>query len=225
MTWKEPERKELGLRDLMKGNLETAEFNSLALDRANPKVLYAGAWSNSEPGNSIFKTVDGGKNWKPAGKGVPTEDVRLLLSPAPGTVYALVGDRELYRSADGAATWSPVAGGWGEIKVRTIAADPATAGRLYVATDKGFHRSGDGGKTWSAVALEEDVEAVVVSASGTAYAGTFHGVFKSTDGGATWTNVSAALPNRDVRALAIGGAPPRLYAGIAAGSVWSIELP
>jgi hypothetical protein len=66
---------------------------------------------------------------------------------------------------------------------------------------------------------------VVVSAAGAAFAGSFRGVFASRDGGATWTAMKPVPPHPDVRALAIGGAPPRLYAGTAGGSVYSTELP
>jgi photosystem II stability/assembly factor-like uncharacterized protein len=226
MTWREAEMKEPGLREMMKGNLESAQFNSLAQDPANPKVLWAGSWSNDQPGYAVFKTVDGGKTWKPSGKGLPSEAVRLLVTAAPaGTLYALSGESDVYRSSDGGASWTAAKGGWGSEKVRAIAADPGASRPVYVATEKHLYRRADAGSSWSPVRLEEDVEAVVVAPGGAAYAGTFHGVFKSADGGATWTGTSAGLPNTDVRALAIGGSPPRLYAGIAGGSVWSIELP
>jgi photosystem II stability/assembly factor-like uncharacterized protein len=224
-TWRELEKKEIGLRDMMKGNMETEQFNSLALDPANPKIIWAGSWSNDQPGYAVFKSIDGGKTWKPSGKGLPAEAVKLLVAAAPGTLYALSGTSDLYRSSDGGGSWSAAKGAWGSDEVRTIAADPASPGRVYVAGKEHLYRSTDSGASWTAVKLEEDVESVVVSPQGVAYAGAFHGVFKSADGGDTWTAVGAGLPNSDVRALAIGGSPPRLYAGIAGGSVWSTELP
>ena len=70
------------------------------------------------------------------------------------------------------------------------------------------------------------MEAVAVSSSGKVFCGTFHGVFASADGGSTWAAMNDGLINTDVRALAIGGGnSPRLYAGLAAGSVYSTELP
>jgi photosystem II stability/assembly factor-like uncharacterized protein len=152
--------------------------------------------------------------------------VKLLVAAAPaGTLYALSGSSDVYRSSDGGGSWSAAKGGWGSEEVRTIVADPTAPGRVYVASKEHLYRSADSGASWTQVRLDEDVESIVVSSQGVAYAGAFHGVFKSADGGQTWTPVSADLPNTDVRALAIGGSPPRLYAGIAGGSVWSTELP
>jgi hypothetical protein len=49
-------------------------------------------------------------------------------------------------------------------------------------------------------------------------------VFVSSDGGDKWTAMNDGLLNTDVRALAIGGgSAPRLYAGVAGGSVHSTE--
>jgi photosystem II stability/assembly factor-like uncharacterized protein len=226
MSWREPERKEPSLRQMMKGNLESEQFNSLAQDPANPKVMWAGAWSNDEPGYAVFKTVDGGKTWKPSGKGLPAEAVKQLVTATPaGTLYAWSGDADLYRTSDGGASWTAAKGGWGDEKLRGFATDSTSPGRIYALTEKHLYRSTDGAGSWAPVKLDEDVEALVVSANGVAYAGTFHGVFKSADGGATWSKAAEGLLNTDVRALAIGGAPARLYAGIAGGSVWSIELP
>ncbi len=71
------------------------------------------------------------------------------------------------------------------------------------------------------------MDAVVVSPrDGQVFAGSFHGVFRSSDGGTTWAAMNHQLPITDVRCLAIeGGSPGRLYAGMAGGSIYSIELP
>ena len=224
MTWKAVERKELGMREMMKGEMEQEQFNALVQDAANPKILWAGAWSNSEPGKTVYKTVDGGKTWKPSGKGLPGDDVKILLASPPSSLFAFIGDDGFFKSSDGGATWSAASGPGA--KVRSIVVDPSSPGRLFAATEKGLYRSADLGSSWSAVVVEKDgdVEAVVASASGRVFAGTFHGVFESKDGGSTWAPFAPGLPNTDVRALAIGNAPSRLYAGIAGGSVWSIEL-
>ena len=228
--WEEMKTKEPSLRDMMKGNLELVQFRSLAQDLGDPKVLYAGSWSNDAPGNAVFKTTDGGKGWKSAGKGLPGGDsVTLLRSAAPGVVFALIKDHDLFRSGDGGGSWTAAGAGLPDGTIRGLAIDPSNPARLYAASEKGLFRSTDNGKSWAKVGggLEQaDVEAVTVAADGRAFAGTFGGVFQSADGGGGWTAMNDGLVNVDVRALAISGAAPaRLYAGIAGGSVWSTELP
>ena len=225
------EKKEPSMRDLMKGNLASAEFRSLAQDPGNPKIFYAGSWSNDEPGQAVWRTVDGAKTWKPAGQGLPPdEDVKRLRSAAPGVVYAVV-DKALFRTDDGGAKWTAIGAGLpADTELREIALDPTQPARLFVATEKGLYLSGDSGATFqkakSALA-EEDVEAVAVAPDGRAFAGSFRGVFASSDAGATWTAISEGLRHKDVRALAVGGPAGglRLWAGTAGGGVFSTPLP
>lgn len=224
------EKKEPSMRDLMKGNLASAQFRSLAQDPGNPSILYAGSWSNDDPGQAVWKSVDAGKSFKAAGSGLPGEDVTLLRAAAPGVVYAVVG-KALYRTDDGGAKWVAAGGGLpSAIDLREVCLDPTQPTRLFVATEKGLFLSSDSGasfeKAGSAV-TEEDVEAVAVAPDGRLYAGSWRGVFTSRDAGATWTSMSDSLPHRDVRALAVGGAPgsPRLWVGTAGGGVFSTPLP
>lgn len=226
--WTAYAQKEPSMRDLMRGNLATPEFNSLAQDAGNPRVLYAGAWSGNDPGQSVWRSIDGGKTWKPAGAGLPEESVQRLLSTAADSVLAIVDREQLWRTTGGGGSWSRVGGGLPDAELRELAADPRDPSRVFIATKEGLYRSTDGGASFGKLGgplAEEDVEAVVVAPDGTAFAGTFHGVFRSADGGETWSAASDGLPNTDVRALAVGGAPARLWAGIAGGSVWSLALP
>ena len=112
--------------------------------------------------------------------------------------------------------------------MRDVAVDPATPTRLYAASEQGLFRSTDGGETFLLVGgalAGEDVEAVVVAPDGRAFAGSFHGVFASRDGGETWQKMNDGLLQTDVRELAIGGTPTRLWAGTAGNGVWSTDLP
>ena len=85
---------------------------------------------------------------------------------------------------------------------------------------RGFRAEGD-----RLVRREGGLTIAVDPATSAVYVGTFHGVFRSADQGKSWTAMRDGLLNQDVRALVIGGAPPRLWAGTAGGSVYSIELP
>ena len=224
-SWSRVEVKGPGMKEMLKGKLAEPQFRSLAQDPGDPKVLYAGSWSSREPGTAVFRTTDGGKKWQPAGTGIAASKVDLLRAVSPGTLFAACGDDGLFRTTDGGKSWSRVRPG----EVKDVAIDPKEPSRLFAATKKGLFRSADDGATWSRVSQglkEDEIEAVVVGPDGTAWAGAFDGVFRSADGGTTWQPASEGLANTDVRALAIsGGSAPRLWAGLAGGSVVSTELP
>jgi photosystem II stability/assembly factor-like uncharacterized protein len=205
------------------------EFNSLAQDREDPDVLYAGIWSSlmKKPGQAIFRSSDHGERWVESGTGVPLEEITMLRAGKQGAVYAMTGSGGLYRSSDRGESWSAASSSLPFSEPRDLVVDPVRPGVLYVPTEKGLFRSDDKGSTWSNATegLESnDVEAVAVGAEGRIFIGTFTGVLLSTDGGTTWEPFGEGLPNTDVRALALDQAdPPRLYVGTAGGSVFSIQ--
>jgi photosystem II stability/assembly factor-like uncharacterized protein len=221
-SWQKVEVPEPGMRDMIRGKIEGPNFRSLAQDAGDPKVFYAGGhWSKDMGGVAVNRSKDGGRKWEPAGAGI-TGDVTLLRAAAPNIVFAATKDG-VFRTADGGKSWSSVRPG----EIKDLAVDPSHPERLFVVAKGGVYRSADNGATWNNVAQAikggDDAEAVVVSPSGKVFCGTFHGVFVSADGGSTWTAMNDGLLNTDVRALSAGGG--RLYAGIAAGSVYSTELP
>ncbi len=227
-SWVEVEQKQPSMREMMRSTTSSAQFASLVQDPRDPKVLYAGAWSNRDAGHAVYKTSDGGKKWVPAGTGLPTEHVTFLAGEAPGTVFAVIEGRRVFRTTDGGGSWTAAGSGLPDEKIRCLEVDPTDPSRVFVATDKGFFRSTDAGGSWSAVAggvEKEDVEAVTVDpASGRVWIGTFNGLFVSDDGGSSWREDHEGLPLRDIRALAVAGQPARLWVGFAGGSVVSRPL-
>jgi hypothetical protein len=148
---------------------------------ADPDRLYA-SQSSSWFGQQIQRSDDGGRTWAPMGNlfaydgtpgthlwydGTPHpwEFARVWhLEPSltdPDTVYAGVQDAALFRSTDGARTWSEVAGlrghpsssawqpGAGGMCLHTILLDPVDPRRMFVAISAaGAFRTDDGGGTW-----------------------------------------------------------------------------
>ena len=105
---------------------------------------------------------------------------------------AVAGKDGVYRSSDGAKSWTKVRPG----EIRDLAVDLTKPARLYVATKEGLYRSADSGATWSKAPgiKSDDVEAVVVSPSdGKVFTATFDGVFISADGGDTWKAMNDGL--------------------------------
>ncbi len=213
----------------MSSSLDSVGFRSLAQHPQNAKVFWAGNWTVHSPGYSVYKTTDGGRQWKPSGKGLPTEAVTMLKTAGPDELFALV-KRNLFATRDGGASWSSVGRGLPDDDMLQLAVDPTSPSRVFAATLTGLFRSADSGVTFTKIgaALEKErVRALAISSEGLVFAGAFGGVFVSNDGGTTWTSINGSLPNTDVRALAIGGpaADVRLWAGFAGGSVWSTALP
>ncbi len=140
--------------------------NALALHPQNDDILLAGF-----SGGGIFKTTDGGVNWKPVFDDQPELSIGdITYDPQnPAVVYAGTGDpnmpfnvfngRGLYRSTDGGESWHYLALEQQGI-VSKVVVDPLNPQTLYVAcmgnpyvrdNERGVYKSTDGGLTWSKV--------------------------------------------------------------------------
>ena len=112
--------------------------------------------------------------------------------------------------------------------MHALVTDPTTPTRLFVASETGLFRSNDNGATFTRISSglkDDDIATVLVMSDGRVLVGAFQGVFISSDGGTSSKPLDAAAPISDVRALAIGGDPARLYVGTAVASVWSTAVP
>lgn len=200
-------------------------FNSLVFDAKNPMIVYASHkyMKNDEP--TLFKSTDGGVRWKAAGRGV-TSPIFSLLSDSSGALLALGTAGQLWRSIDGATTWTAVGGsGLPTKKIGAFVIDPTNPAFVYVASKDGFYRSEDGGATFamSNKGIEKlELVGAVADGKGNLYVGSAEGVSRSIDRGKSWTAFNEGLTNPDVKALSSAG--NRLYAGTAGGGVFSIDL-
>ena len=143
---------------------------SLALNPANPRELYAGAWRGERKpwtmisgglAGGVYKSVDSGDQWTKLGGGLPTGivgKVGLTISAANSErVFALVehaAQGGLYRSDDRGNSWSRVSD---DARVRArpfyyghVVADPTDANTVWVLNTQ-LLRSTDGGRTFEQV--------------------------------------------------------------------------
>ena len=150
---------------------ERAGAIDLALDRKNPRILYASTWevyrhfwtlSSGGPDSRLYKSTDGGDTWVditdhpglPAGiKG----KIGVAVSPArPDRVWAIIeADKAgLYRSDDAGRTWELVSDNRDLIHrpwyYCHVFADPVDADTVYVTNLK-MWKSTDGGRTFTEV--------------------------------------------------------------------------
>ena len=209
--------------------VDSVGFRSLAQHPQNPKVLWAGNWTGRSEGTSVYKSIDGGREWRPSGKGLPTEAVTLLRTGAAEQVIALSGRRALYATSDGGASWAAIGRGLPDADVVQVTIDPSQPSRVFAVAGNSLFVSTDRGAAFAKVGgtvEKERIRALAAAPDGTVFAGSFRGIFATRDAGTTWTALTGSLPNTDVRAIAIGGSPEsRLWVGLAGGSVWSAPLP
>ena len=140
----------------------------LAIDPSNPDILYAAMYQRQRrtwgfngggPGSGIYKTTDGGENWRELANGLPDGDkgrIGIAISESnPQVLNALVQhDDESggYRSEDGGESWENVS----DRNIRPmyyshVFIDPTNQDRVYTLATSA-HRSEDGGRTFAEIA-------------------------------------------------------------------------
>src|SRR5205807_1412890 len=141
---------------------------------------------------SLFKSVDGGANWRPMKPGMTTYGAvlpRIIVDRNNSNrLYALVRDAttlrmQLFVSIDGGAVWDVLDLRLADIRSLAVDTDNNT---FYASTSLGVLKSDGDATNWTAInsGLANSIFALGIDPknSGTVYAGTWgNGFFKSTD--------------------------------------------
>ncbi len=163
---------------VLKGDTKTTGAADLAMDPADPNILYAAMWDHKrEPdlrtyggmGSGVYRSTDGGDTWSRLTNGLPAASkdigrIGIALSPStPSRVYAIVistngSYQGFYRSNDGGDSWTQMSAsglsgtqssyGWW---FGRIWVDPANKDRVFVA-GVSLALSTDGGQTFGSSA-------------------------------------------------------------------------
>jgi photosystem II stability/assembly factor-like uncharacterized protein len=190
-----------------------ASIGALALAPSNPNVMYAGTGESDiradlSSGDGVYKSLDGGANWKNIGLRDTRQISRIVVDPhdanvvyvgALGHAYGPNSERGVYKSTDGGNTWTHVFGKGPNIGVSDLAMATAAPNILFAGT-------------WSAHRPPWSTYAPLQGPGG--------GLYRSTDGGATWTQLSGhGLPDGDWGRVGVAVAPEgkRVYASLEAG--------
>ena len=155
----------------------TASIGAVAIQQSNPSVIWVGT-GEGNPRNSlnggygIYRSLDGGKNWKSMGLEKTRHIHRVIIDPTdPNTVYvAAIGspwgehpERGIFKTTDGGETWKKILFANNKTGAADLIIDPTNPNKLIAALwehkrDPWFFKSGgkgsglyitfDGGKTW-----------------------------------------------------------------------------
>jgi photosystem II stability/assembly factor-like uncharacterized protein len=167
-------------------------FHATAL-RGTPvtRLEWPGPALVAATGRGVLVSTDSGASFGGPGEGLPSGGVRALalssFYPIDPVIFAGVGSHGVFRSGDGARTWT--AAGLPD----HLVTDLAWLGPfLYAVTDRGLYRTEDMGGFWTP--LRDGLNGVVpiriffpAAPSGAeAFLGTDRGIYRTPDGGQHW---------------------------------------
>ena len=212
---------------------EDSGFADMSMDATNPNVLMATSWDfrrrpwevkSGGPGSRVWKTTDGGANWKEITKGLPElkGKMGISISPAnPDIVYMAIeakdGQGGVYRSDDAGESFRQVSDDpdtWARAwYYMHITADPNDEDELWVMNGV-LIKSIDGGKNFETVdAPHVDHHAIWInpSDSNLIVEGNDGGANVSLDGARTWSSQMNQPTGQFYRVIADNQYPYRIY--------------
>lgn len=216
---------------------ENTGVSEVVCDPRNPDVLLAVAYQrrrhvwtliNGGPESAIYKSTDGGQNWRKVTRGLPGKDlgrIGLAVSPVnPDVVYAIVeaaeGDSGFFKSTDGGETWARQSGYVSDSPqyYQEIVACPHVFDRVY-SLDTYMMVTNDGGKSFQRLGEQwkhVDNHALVIDPQDENHLliGSDGGLYETWDRGQTY-NFTANLPITQFYKIAVDNDVPfyNIYGG------------
>ncbi len=147
---------------------ENTGVNNVKIDPCNPDIMYATSEQRRRtsftkigggPESAVYKSTDGGENWRKITKGLPGVDLGGMgidVSPVdPNVVYLIVEAAEdksgFFRSTDKGESWEKMSDHASSGQYyNEIVCDPKNVDKVY-STETVSSYTTDGGKTWSRI--------------------------------------------------------------------------
>lgn len=170
----------------------------ITMDPENPNVIWVGTGENNNQrsvafGDGIYKSEDGGATWRNMGLKTSEHIGKIIVDPKnPSTVYVAAigplwkegGERGVYKTTDGGATWSQILKIDEHTGVNDLIMDPRNPDVLYASAHQ--RRRHD--------------YAYISGGPGS-------GMYKTTDGGKTWNKINTGLPSGDKGRIGLAISP------------------
>ncbi|MEN8153431.1 MAG: glycosyl hydrolase [Acidobacteriota bacterium] len=170
----------------------------LAINPKNPKEVWAGTGENNHQralgyGDGIYKTVNGGKNWKNMGLKDSRHIGKILINPkdtnivyvaAEGSAWGPGGDRGLYRTKDGGKNWKKILEVSDHTGINELVMDPTNPDVIIAASEQ----------------RRRHVHTKIGGGPETA-------LYKTTDGGKNWRKIMSGMPGVDKGGIGIAMSP------------------
>jgi len=185
-----------------------ASIGAMTLAPSNPNIIYVGTgvntiFADSSYGDGVYKSADGGENWRHVGLEDTRHIGRILVDPRNPDVVLVAAmghssgpneERGVFRSADGGRSWKKVLYKDNSTAAVDLCFEPGNPRVVYATLWHGIRKPGQ---------------------KGTSY-GPGSGLYKSTDEGVTWTQITGhGLPQgewgREGVAVATGNHGQRVY--------------
>ena len=170
----------------------------ITLAPSNPNTVWVGTGENNNQrsvayGDGVYKSMDGGKSFKNMGLETSEHIGKIIVHPtdentvwvaAYGPVWSAGGERGVYKTTDGGATWKRTLEISEHTGIAEIAIDPANPTILYASAHQRRRRE------WTYIG-----------------GGPESGLYKSTDGGETWREINNGLPKKKMGRIGISVSP------------------
>ncbi len=173
-------------RNLSDGQIAAGSIGAIAVAPSDPATIYAGTGSACPRGNvsagiGMYKSEDGGKNWRHAGLPEAGQVGKIVVHPGnPDLVYvAALGhlfgknpERGVYRSRDGGESWEKILFVSDSTGAVDLAINPHNPREMYAALWRTER------KPWTLID-----------------GGPEGGIWKTNDGGDNWEKLAGGLPS------------------------------